>query len=350
MNKKLLILPLLILVFLTGCSLTGNTQVQTDGGVWKSTDNGRLWQQRSAIAVSSGPAKSFVNLDSIALVMDPADHNALYYGSIDQGLFYSYDGGAAWQIATGLGPIPIGSIAVDPNDKCTVYVASVSKIKKTTDCSRNWQEMYADNDPGQFVNSIVVDQYNSQVVYMGNERGDIIRSNDGGDSWQTLHNFAGRVRKIVLSPTDSRVIFVLTENKGLFRSNNNGVDWLAMEDLMKGIRNTKLGRDLTASKTQPGTFLYATKYGMLRTVNNGDDWTEITLLVPKNESQINSVVISDQDVNKIYYATDTVFYSSNDSGVNWTSQDLPTTRRGANIVVDPVEANTVYFAPISTQQ
>jgi len=335
---------------LSGCSLTGNSaDVKTDGGVWKSTDNGRLWQQKSAIAVSGGQAKSFVNLDSVALTMDPGDHRTLYYGSIDQGLFYTYDAGNNWHIATDLGPRPIGNIAVDVADKCNLFIVSISKVFKSTDCSRTWKEIYADNDPGQLINAIVIDHYDSKVVYMGNERGDIIRSSDAGDSWQTLHNFKGRVKKIVLNPTDSRVIFVLTENRGLFRSIDGGTEWLDMGTVMKEIRNTKLGRDIIASKVQPGLFLYATKYGLLKTINNGDDWTEINLIVPKNESQINSIAISDQDVNKVYYMTDTVFYSSIDGGANWTSQDLPTTRRGANIVVDPIDANVVYFAPIVRQ-
>ena len=346
--QKLLILAVVALV-LTGCGLSNKPTEKNDGGVWKSVDNGRQWQQKSAIATSNGQRQGFVTLDSVALTMDPSDHNALYYGSLNQGLFYSYDDGNSWQIARTLGKRPVGSIAIDAKDKCNIYVASISKIFKSTDCSRTWKEIYADNDPGQLINTIVVDHYNPQIVYMGNKRGDIIRSADGGDSWETLHNFKGRIKKIILSPADSRIIFVMTENKGLFRSLNSGIDWLDLKENMPGIRNTQLGRDVVASAIQPGLVIYATKYGMLRSVNNGDDWTEIKLIVPKNESRINSIAISDLDANKLYYLTDTVFYSSADGGVNWISQDLTTTRRGANLVVDSVKPGVIYFAPIQRQ-
>jgi len=195
MNKlsslKMLVLFFGIALLLSGCGVTVNTGGTTstaganDGGVFKSSDKGDNWEQKILI-LSIGRQRSFAAADILSLAMDPSDNQAIYAGSLGNGLLYSYDGTDSWQIAVSLGQINVVDIAVDPADKCSVYAASDNKVFKTSDCGRSWSPAYFDNDLGLKVTSIVIDYTNSNNVFIGTSRGGLIKSSDRGASWRAI--------------------------------------------------------------------------------------------------------------------------------------------------------------------
>ena len=67
------------------------------------------------------------------------------------------------------------------------------------------------------------------------------------------------------------------------------------------------------------------------------------LIVPERESQINALGISGQDVNKMYYLTNYVFYSTIDGGKNWVNRALPTIRQGWKLLVNPRNDQVLYL-------
>ncbi|MFH1413041.1 MAG: hypothetical protein ABIG10_03395 [bacterium] len=343
---RYIILFLITTMLAAGCSLslTGGTDNDgVNGGLFKTATGGSSWHQPVLISSTSGKPGNIANLNVVSLVMDPSDSQAIYYGSLSNGLFYTYSGAGSWRRAIGLGQIPIGDIAVDAKNKCVIYVVSNSKVFKSEDCSRNWSEIYSDNDPRVIFTSVVVDYYDPSNVFIANTRGDIIKSSNSGQSWQTLYNFGATVKKVLISPHDSRIMMVATTDKGIFRSMNNGQSWVDLNQTLKEFNNSKKVRDIIASKKQAGMWLLATEYGLLQSVNNGDGWTNIELILPERRSIINAIGMSYQNVNKIYYVTNTTFYSSIDEGVNWTSRELPTARRGWRLLVDPDDDNIVYL-------
>src|SRR4030042_5255377 len=105
MIKKILfvILFLSLTVLLSGCLSVGPTNNNKanlfDSGVFKTIDKGISWQQKTLIPTTSGKPMTFAGFDVTALVMDPSDRKTLYAGTVDKGLFYTYDGGDNWQVA-----------------------------------------------------------------------------------------------------------------------------------------------------------------------------------------------------------------------------------------------------------
>ena len=344
---RYLVLGLALIGLLSGCSVRISKDNQTNspdaGGVFRSNNRGDIWQSASLIPTNTGRPSSISNLDAHTLVFDPSDYNALYFASIGNGLMFSYDSGQNWHIANSLGRINVNSVAIDYHDKCTIFVASGNRLLRSDDCSRNWSQVYYDNDPQIAITSLLTDHHNAGFVYLGTSRGDVLRSGDNGNSWQTVKRFDDVIRQITMSPRDSRVMFVATQNDGLFRTMDGGANW---EDINKSLEEFEIGRqfrDLVISLEEPSATYLATNYGLFKSINYGDTWTPINLVTPERETVINAIAINPHNSQEIYYVTDTTFYRSIDGGVNWTTKKLPTSRAGWSMLVHPQQPEIIYL-------
>ncbi len=347
-HSKLLTIAGLVIALsvLSGCTVNlgfGGGSKGPDGGVYKTTTKGETWVSKALIPTTSGRPGTINNFDASVMALDPSDSKALYYGTFENGLMYSYDGGDEWFPVIGLGRTTIAALAIDPADKCSIYAAIDNKVMKSEDCNRTWTQTYFDNELDLTVSSIAVDNYDSSNVYIGTSRGEIIASSDFGKSWRTMNRFEDKVKKVVVAPADSRVIFVATERQGLFRSMDKGVTWVSLEAALEEFPDANRFRDLYASKAQPGFVLLATNYGLVKTINYGDDWTALTLITPEKEATINAAIVSEQNAQEIFYITNTTFYGSSDGGENWTTKKLPSARSGWSLLADPKDINTMYL-------
>ncbi len=349
LNKKNKIVLLFLIIgsaiFISGCSISfkSNDSGGNDGGVYLSSDKGKRWQPAALVPTTSGRPGSIGNLNTSALNMDPSDSQAIYFGSVDNGLFYSYNYAKEWQKAEELGNATINDIAVDPSSKCIIYVAIGNKVYKSTDCNRSWSQVYYDTDVNLNINSIAIDHYNSIGVYIGTSRGEVIKSLDRGVSWKTVGRFDDKVKKVSISPHDSRLIFAATAQKGIFRSSDSGATWVNLRDNLKDIKGALNFRSLILSAADSGLVILASNYGLLKSLDNGDSWESIELITPEDNAIINSVVVSPKNSKEIYYVTNTTFYSSSDGGENWTTQKLPTTRAGWELLINFDDTNVIYL-------
>lgn len=347
-SKKILLVTLilfLVLVVSAGCSISFKTKGGggSDGGVYKTNNQGDSWYQRVLIPTTTGQPKNIGVLNTNSLVMDPNDEKAIYFGSIDNGLFYTYDGANEWRMTYALGKITVNAIAIDPKSKCIIYITSANKVFKSTDCNRTWEQIYFDNDLEVRINSIVVDYYNSNNIYLGSSRGEIIKSLNRGESWQTIHRFEDAIERILISPHDSRIIFVATSRRGIYRSTNSGTDWDDLSENLKEFGGSKNFKDLAMTEVEPGALFLASGYGLLKSGDNGDNWTEIKLITPEKKATINAMAVSPKNALEIYYVTNTTFYRSLDGGQNWTTKKLSTTQAGWKLLIDPEDTNIIYM-------
>ena len=100
-------------------------------GVFKSTDGGITWVQRS-VGLPTYAGSSVSAHSVLALVMDPSNRNVLYAASnrFDSSVaignvYKSVDAGLNWAIAgTGLAGQDIRALLIDPNNSLRVYAAS----------------------------------------------------------------------------------------------------------------------------------------------------------------------------------------------------------------------------------
>lgn len=346
MKKIFAIIALIIVVTLSGCTINFGSKKTTkgpDGGIFKSTTSGSTWIQKSLIATTSGKVSSFTEAGSTVLAMDPSDTKTLYFGNAEGGVYYTYDSAESWREFPALKGTIVNAFAVDPSSKCVLYAATDNKLLKSNDCGRSWIQTFYDNDPELNINALAIDHYNSAIVYIGTSRGEIIQSLDSGKSWQTMYRFDKKLLKILIGPADSRIIFVATETDGLYRSMDKGLTWINLRESLKEFPDSKKYRDLFLLSAQPGFVILATKYGLIKSINNGDNWTGLKLITPESEATINSVITHPDKPQEIYYVTNTTFYGSVDGGENWATKKLPSTRPGHQLLSDPKSPTTLYI-------
>lgn len=343
MRKAKIILLAIILILISGCSIQFKTNEQNlnDLGVYKTGNKGDAWAQKTLVPTVGGN-RNIGSVNAEKLVMDPSDNKAIYWAS-SQGLFYTYDGAASWQVAVSLGPIAVNDVAVDYNARCVIYVSSGNRVYKSTDCNRSWAQIYFDNNIGLKIKSIVVDHYDGKNIYIGTSRGDIIKSADAGTSWQTIKRFDRDVEKIIMSPSDSRVMFTVTEGGIIFRTQDSGNSWDNLKEKSDELKNMKAFKDLVALGDEKNTLLLVTVSELLKSTDDGESWEKIKLITPPKEGTINSAAISPKNTAEIYYVTNTAFFRSFDGGENWTTKKLPTSGAGSELLIDPVDPKIIYM-------
>lgn len=345
LRKKILFLSLLAVsafVF-SGCSISFKNKktVANDAGVYKTDSKGDKWLQQVLIPTTGGN-KSIGTLNINVLLIDPSDNKAIYFGSLDGGLYYSYTGAASWNAVDNLSKTTIDAVAVDPASKCTIYASFSNQLYKTIDCTRTWERMYYDNNTGSRIKSIVIDYYNSANVFIGTSQGNIIKSGDGGKTWKVMKKI-GNIKEIYVSPNDSRKMFILTENKELYRSSDGGENWEILDEKLKKQKSAKTFNELVMPKSKDNLMYLVTDTAILKSTDDGDNWERIQLIAAGKGAAINSFAINSDNTSEMYYVTNTTFNRSADGGQNWTTKKLPTTGAGWKLLIDPKNPNIIYM-------
>ncbi len=331
---KKLFLFLLLPLLGVGC-LSAKTSVSTKGGLWESADAGNTWTSTSVIPTPTG-LSSFSSVDMSTAVFDAADPDALYVGTVEDGMLFSYDNGASWQLP-GQAEVRTGhvySIAVDPRNKCTIYVALDSHIMKSTDCNRTFDTETFVESAGKAVRALKLDWYTPNTVWAATAGGDILKSVDAGAKWTTVERVNDKVVDLIVDRSDSRILIVVTEAKGLWRSSDGGDTWTQLDKGLADFKSANVGYAFTQN-SDGSLMYYANKYGILRSQDHGATWSALTLLTAPGSTHIYALATSPDDGNVIYYGTDNTFYATTDGGSTWATQTLPSDHAAAALAIDP---------------
>lgn len=360
-NSFKLILALVGLTFFTSActiSTTSTNPQAADSSIFASGDRGDNWRIMAATPSASGKAGNISGLSVNLMTMDPSDSQAIYLASYDSGLYFTYNINEGWNEVKGLPKTTINDVKVDPKNKCVIYAAVTNRVYRSNDCTRTWTQTYFDNNTGVAVNTIAVDHYNSNNVYIGTSRGEIIKSIDGGVSWRTIQRLEEGVSRLIISPLDSRLIFVATSKNNIYSFNSNTStnaansadleanflveNWL---DLNNVLRDYNLGvsfKDIVVN-VKDGAMFIATEKVILRSPDNGITWENIKLIQPEKDAVINALAVNPQNSSEIYYVTNTTFFRSSDGGATWTTKKLPTKRSGRELLIDFKSPNVIYL-------
>jgi photosystem II stability/assembly factor-like uncharacterized protein len=209
------------------------------GGVWKSENNGNTFRP-----ITDHLSSQIVG----SLAIDPNNSNVLWLGTGENnssrssyggmGVFKSTDGGESWQ-HMGLGDTDrIGRIVVDPDNSERIYVAALGKLYskggdrglyRSDDGGQSWETLIEGDGWTGFIDVVPAanghwyasawERSRSAWNFVEGGRGSAVyRSTDDGDTWQRLTNglpqdeYTGRIG-LTVSDSQPDVLYVSIDNQ-----------------------------------------------------------------------------------------------------------------------------------------
>lgn len=343
---------LAVTIFLIGqgcLSLTGEESPRTSGpgGMFLSVNKGDAWQPISVLPTAQG-VQDLSGVSVHRLFTDPQDTRALYWASRAHGFFYTYDGGQTWQQPQGdLRGGFIYSLAVDPRDRCTLFVTNGAKVHRSEDCSRSWQEVYRESRLEARVSSMVFNPLVPKQLLILLNNGDLLETVDAGKNWQVIHRFEHEAVDLFADPRQRDVFYAASRANGLHRSIDAGRTWVSLRDNMSDFSGANEYRRFYLHPTETGVLYWISTHGILRSDNSGDTWESIDLITPPGSAQIYAFAVNPKNEQELYYTATinnrSTFYRSFDGGVKWATKQLPSGQIPTMLHVLPDKPEVIYL-------
>jgi len=278
-----------------------------NGGVWKTTDFGRIW-------TPIFDEQSTGSIGDIAVA--PSNPNTIYVGSgeglqrpdlsVGNGMYKSTDAGKTWQHLGLSDGQQIGGISIDPTNENRVFVAVLGHpygpntergVYRTTDGGKTWDKvLYKDENTGAI--QVTIDPNNATIIYAdlwagrqgpwengawnGTESG-LFKSIDGGNTWKklttglpTVAQGLGRIG-FCIAPSDSKRLYATVDatgdNGGIYRSDDAGETW---KNMNTDGRFWGRGADFAEVKTDPmnADIVYSANVVAWKSMDGGKTWKD----------------------------------------------------------------------------
>ena len=327
-----------------------------DGGLLRSTDAGDSWK-----SIKSESMQHFGG--ELAAV-----GNTVFYigsGAPNGRVFRSVDAGNSWTMFnTGLVNQTILSIAV--LSEKSLYVGTDDGVFRSTDGGESWTQINTG-----IINTWVKDLVCFKNVLYTSTGNSIVKSVDSGNSWMPIHRGLGSTQGAILTITGNTVYLAVDEmdmatfsTSGVFRLSDDGNSWMPIQTKMQSAnkRMYTVNQLAVSGKTfyviaqmGQGQRLYRWRVGedlwtnlglkdlrwgtlavsgktvcvsagdgkLLRSVDEGDSWTDVSRHLPNWELQSKrSFPEGGYDLafvgGTIYVGTRDGVFRSGDGGETWT--------------------------------
>ncbi len=289
---------------------------------------------------------------AVAVAGVPGDSTTFYFGAVDGGIWKTTDAGVVWNpIFDGQSVASIGAIAVAPSDPKIVYagtgesdirsdLASGNGVYKSPDGGRTWTHIGLEDT--RQISRIVVDAHDPNIVYVGalghaygpNDQRGVYKSIDGGSHWARVLDQGPEIGSsdLAICSANSQLLFAGTWHTrrppwsayapidglggGLYRSQDAGKTWSRLSG--KGLPEGDWGR-VGVAVASDGKRVYALvqakKPGLYRSDDGGDTW-----VLANDEARLterpwyfNSITVDPQN-RDVIYIPNVALYISEDGG------------------------------------
>lgn len=316
----------------SGCSLVSSGN---DGGIFRSDDGGKTFSQKVSID-QNGKKGSIGVVDVLSIAVNPQNGSEFYIGTKSSGILKTSDAGENWQQlkVSQLTPEKVYAMAVDSSNPQIVYATVVidkrAKIIRSDDAGANWKDIYTEPAGGSIVLSLALSPQNSQNIYAGTDQGQIIFSENGGETWRHLDWTKSQkaVYRITIDFFNPQIIYFALFQDGMLRTKDGGRTFEKLGENISSEKSRLLNSPnvIVADKKRPGWVYAGTSEGLIRSKDNGDNWDVIRTLNRPQEQIIRSVEINPQNSDEIIFSVSQAFYKSNDGGVSWMTVQFNTTK------------------------
>jgi photosystem II stability/assembly factor-like uncharacterized protein len=264
----------------------------TSSGVFKSSDYGATWQR-----VYSAPGPFVISVTALALDAAPgraalAAGTVASFRAVPSSPLRSIDNGQTW---AGTGPTSLTwpFLIADGSAAQTFYAGADANLFRTRDDGLSWNALPVPLPPNAGPSSLAIDPRDSNTLLLGLLGGGVLRSADGGASWQPGNTGlapAGRtptVTAVALDPSNSSVAYAAGGSyssipfelfPNLFRSTDGGLSWASIAALA-GTPNVQ---SIATAQISPASIISiaTSDHGVLQTRDQGDTWMPVNAGLP----------------------------------------------------------------------
>ncbi len=312
------------------------------GGLWKTINRGNTWIP----IFDEYPAYSLGTV-----VVDPRESKTVWLGtgenthnrsaSWGNGVYKSLDAGLTWKQVGLADSQKIQALLIDPRDSDVVYVASSGPLwkaggdrglYKTTDGGASWNRVLhisdntgvtdaafkPDNPDVIYAAAYQRRRHNAMTIGGGPEAG-ILRSTDGGHSWERIENGIpkvdkGRIALCVDARHPQRVYATIVARGkagGFFLSEDSGDSWTKSSDYSGG--DPQYYGELFCDPHEPDT-VWNIDVRVMRSQDKGVTWQGMAFDMHVDNHEI---VFDESDSMHMWIGNDGGLYETYDGGKSW---------------------------------
>ena len=301
-----------------GCG--GSDSVSIEGNDTTTVSSFVLWEK-----AASPPSHGFWSI-----VIAPSAPDTLYVASEDANVWRSTDGGTSWmQLGERLfGAHIFSNVAVHPSDSRVVF-ASNGSLFVSRDGGESWNPLFGSGNSLGVV-SVAFAPDDPRVLYAGDDRSHLYRSDDTGATWSDVGALpsGGDLTELWVDPMDPNVLLAGTR-QALYRSADGGTT------LVEVLGGDITPRSLTAHATDATTAFVIEGGRLRRSTDGGQSWQELVSEPVRGVAAAGSI---------IYAATDVDVLTSDDVGLTWstTGYDAQLIGDRPALAVNPTDPQHIY--------
>jgi photosystem II stability/assembly factor-like uncharacterized protein len=276
-------------------------------GLWRSMDAGATWREVGADNFRSPQ----ITAVAVSGVERAGTYGMIYAGTEPSALYRSEDGGETWRELTGLLELPsaptwsfpprpytshVRAIGLDPSATRRLYVAiEAGALVRSLDGGRTWE----DRRPGGPFDTHTLGLPSQLPGRIYTAAGDgfmrpgqgFAESRDAGDTWEQPgdgleHHY---LWGLAVDPGDPEILIVSAAHSPnqahnptaaesvIYRRAGSGSAWQRVAEGLPAERGT-LATVLAANQAEPGVFYAANNYGLYRSADAGRSWERLDVL------------------------------------------------------------------------
>ena len=321
-------------------------QAAADQGVFRSTDGGRTWDQKSAVAEGGSIASFKVN----RLMLDPADPATLWLATDGSGLFVSRDRGDLWQrVADETGLFETTSnvlaIAVHPQNREEWYAAVFQKnrgrVLRTADGGRTFRAIYFTPLERFGVFDLHYDRTRGTIL-IATGQGGLIESADRGLTWRVVRWFADGLLEILVNPVSPQMRFAVSSRGKIFRSRDFGETWADASSSLREFPGAEENQRWVIDRL--GNLWLGSRHGLLRSSDDAETLDAPPLIIPPEALPVLAIAVHPGNPSRIAVSADSQLYQSENGGETWAilPSPAPLGKRVTHLMFDPEQQETLY--------